>query len=332
LAEALNGIPDEVCFYGVASRNLEKAEAFKEKWGAQIAYGSYEELASDSNIDLIYIATPHSEHYKNAKLCLMNKKNILVEKAFCGNRAQAQEVIELGKKNNLLVAEAMWTRYQPCKDVVKQLLDSGIIGEPSYLEADFSMTCRGIERLEKPELAGGALLDVGIYPLTTAAMYFGYDIKSVSVNCTLNEYGVDLNEEIIFTYEDDKKAKLKAAFGSSADSNYAKIVGSRGYILFEPTNAPETAFVYDNNGKLIKTCDMSFLVNGYEYQVLECKEAVLNNQIETKSMPHKETIRMMGIMDSIREYMGVKYPWESDRDRVHPDLEVWGKNNIYLNN
>ncbi len=323
MAEAVNGLGEEATLYGVASRSLEKAKAFAKTYGVKKAYGSYEELAKDDRVDLIYIATPHSEHYQNAKLCIENGRNCLVEKAFCGNLTQTRELIRLAKEKRVLLAEAMWTRYQPSKDIIREVLESGMIGTPQSLIADFSISARGIERLEKPELAGGALLDLGIYSLTVPAMYFGTEIKGLSVGIKKNEYGVDMEDEILMEYKDGKTARVLTGFGG-ADSNYAKITGDAGSIVFGPINVPRTLERLDAEGNCISKEELPIRINGYEYQVLECKEAILRGETETKSMPLSETIRMMGWMDSIRDYADVAYPFEEKKDRSHPDLEVWG--------
>lgn len=329
MAAAVNGIPEDAKLYAVASRSLEKAREFAEKWGVEKAYGSYEEMVKDDNIDLIYVATPHSEHYKNTKLCLENGRNCLVEKAFCANRAQAQELIEIARDKKLLLAEAMWTRYQPNQNTIRKVLTDGELGILHYMEADFSINIRGVDRLEKPELAGGALLDLGVYSLTTALMYFGTDLERVRANTVRNDRGVDLSDDITFIYKDKKMAKITCSFDYQGRSNYAKIVGDKGFMTFAPINAPTELKIYDVDGRLVREEEMGFIANGYEYQVLECRDAILAGEIETKSMPHSETLRLMGWMDSIRQHGGVFYPFETEEDRKHSDLEVWGIENAY---
>lgn len=328
MATALKGIADDTVMYAVASRSLEKAEAFREKWGFEKAYGSYEELAKDANVDLIYVATPHSEHYKNTKLCLENGRNCLVEKAFCGNLKQSLELIELAKEKKLLLAEAMWTRYQPSKDAVYALLKEGIIGKVHYLESDFSVPIPGVERMVNPALAGGALLDLGVYSLTVPAMYLGTDIAKVQVSAVLTDTGVDATNVVTLTYKDGTMARAKSSFVDPM-SNYAKIVGDKGYMTFGPINVPDGVNVYDVNGNLIRRVETPYIANGYEYQVLECKKAIEQGELETKSMPWSETIRLMGWMDSIRNHMGVVFPFETKEDITLDDKQVWGIENAF---
>jgi len=329
MSEAVKGIPNEAKLYAVASRSLEKAQAFADKWGIEKAYGSYEELAADDNIDLIYVATPHSEHYKNTKLCLEKGRNCLVEKAFCGNLAQTKELLKLAKEKNLLLAEAMWTRYQPSYNFIKGIMDIGMIGNVNYCESDFSVQIRGVERIEKPELAGGALLDLGIYSLTVPAMYFGHDIEAITTDCEMTELGVDLTDEIWFTYKNGNKAKIMTSFDAKENSNYAKFVGDKGWLKFGPINNPDYLEIYDEKDKLIDRHDIKCLVNGYEYEVLSCRKALIEGAKEVPELPHSEICRIMGWMDSIRNHIGMVYPFETKEDINHSDMEVWGVEDIY---
>jgi len=329
MAKAVKGIADKACLYAVASRSLEKAQAFAEKWNVEKAYGSYEEMAADSEIDLVYVATPHSEHYKNSKLCLENGRNCLVEKAFCGNLVQTKELLKLAKEKNLLLAEAMWTRYQPSYGLIKGILESGVIGKVTYCEADFGTQSRGMERMEKPELAGGALLDLGIYSLTVPAMYFGHDIEKITTNCELTDLGVDLRDDIRFYYKNGNEARVMCTFDAPKYSNYAKFVGDKGSIVFGPINVPTELTVYDNDGKEVSKQDIPLLVNGYEYEVLSCRQALIDGATEVPEFPHSEICRMMGWMDSIRNHIGMVYPFETAEDIKISDEDAWGVADIY---
>ncbi len=327
MAKALAGIQEYVCMYAVASRTFDKARDFADKWGFEKAYGSYEELAKDDKADLIYIATPHSEHFQNAKLCLLNGRNCLVEKAFCANRKQAEEIVAIAKDRNLYLAEAMWTRYLPSKAEIISVLSSGVIGTVKSAEADFSVPIMGVERLANPALAGGALLDLGVYPLTVMAMYLTGSISTVSIESVLTERGVDACDSVTFTYSDGITAKVSCSF-VNGPSNYARITGDKGYIEWSPINAPETIGVYDACGKLIKGIDVKHIVNGYEYEILESRKRILDGHIEAASMPLSETLRIMGRMDSIRRHIGMTYPFETMEDITYSDKILWGTDDI----
>jgi len=328
MATALAGIKDEVRLYAVASRSYDKAKAFAEKWGFDKAYGSYGELAKDEAVDLIYVATPHSEHFANTMLCLENGRNCLVEKAFCGNKVQAEKLIETARAKKLLLAEAMWTRYQPSRKVINNIIADGKIGKVSYVESDFSVPIPGVERMVNPALAGGALLDLGVYSLTVPAMFVGTDVLKVREEIIKAETGVDKTTTVYLTYKNGVIAKAKCSFVDS-ESNYAKIVGDKGYMVFGPINVPEKIEIFDNEGVLAETVIPEIRVNGYEYQVLECKQAILAGKTEPVSMPHSETLKIMGWMDSIRAHGGVIYPFETIEDITLDDEDVWGTKDAF---
>ncbi len=325
MAEALRGLGENFCFYAVASRSLEKAEAFRDKYGALIAYGSYEELLSDDEIDLVYIATPHSEHMRNALLCIDHNKNILVEKAFTANRTQAEAVYAAAEKKNIFVAEAMWTRYMPSRNIIGNILESGRIGRLKNLEADFSMPLLHIERLVNPALAGGALLDLGIYSITVPEMFFGDEYDSISIKSSLLHTGVDKTDTITYSYKDGRKAVVKCSC-EDENSNFARIEGDKGYIVFAPINNPENVKIYDADGKLSEQIEFPPQINGYEYEVIECSKMLEQDKAEPYSMPKEETLKMMGKMDSIRSHIGVFFPFERKSEVIHPDNEIWGEN------
>ena len=329
---ALKGIAgdNDLVMYAVASRSLDKASAFASEWGYSKAYGSYEELAADENIDLIYIATPHSEHYKNAKLCLEHGRNLLVEKAFTANLTQTKDLIRIAKENNCFLAEAMWTRYQPVKDTISGIISSGEIGQVHYVESDFSVPIIGVERLNNPALAGGSLLDLGVYSITIPAMYLGTDIKTVQIDSTLTESGVDATTVVKFTYSDGTMVRAKSSFVDPM-SNYAKFVGSKGYMTFGPINCPEYIKIFDVEGNLVRELATPSLVNGYEYEILESAECIRQGKKEADSITLDETVRIMGWMDYIRNKIGVIYPWETAEDITHDDMSIWGVDNVYSN-
>lgn len=328
MAEALTGISNEVTKYAVASRDIKKAEDFKEKWGFEKAYGSYEELAKDSEIDLIYIATPHSEHYKNAKLCLSEGRNCLVEKAFCGNLKQTRELLQLAKEKDVYLGEAMWTRYLPSKNIIQSVIDEGLIGSIKQIDTDFSVPIDA-DRMVNPTLAGGALLDLGVYSLTVPTLYIGTDIETIKVDSVLTDRGVDATDNMTLTYKNGIVVNAKCSFVENTGI-YGKIIGDKGYLYFEMLHVPSFVDVYDNEDTLVKHIDIKYIANGYEYEVLESKKQILEGKKEPVSMPWSETIRLMGWMDSIRNHIGVVYPFENKEDIVYSDKEIWGEDKAYI--
>ena len=172
MAKTVAGMKD-VENYAVAARRFERAQAFAEKYGFSKAYGSYEEMLADPQVDLVYIATPHSHHYLHAKMCLEAGKNVLCEKAFTVNADQARKLFALAKEKNLLITEAIWTRYMPSRKMIDDIISSGVIGEVTAVTANLNYAISEVERIRKPELAGGALLDVGVYTINFASMVLG---------------------------------------------------------------------------------------------------------------------------------------------------------------
>jgi predicted dehydrogenase len=297
--------------YGVASRSEDRARQFADEHGIKVAYTSYEEMVLDNKIDLIYIATPHSEHYANMKLCIENGKNVLCEKAFTANAAQAEEIINLAHEKGVFVTEAMWTRYMPMLTTIKGILSSGIIGEPVMLTANLAYNIAEVERIHNPALAGGALLDIGIYPINFAAMMFGKDIESIESSCIKMESGVDESESITIKYKDGKMAVLNATVNGISDRR-GTIYGENGFIVIENINNFESVTVYDSSYKPGKTVKAPKQISGYEYEVYSALKAIDKGELECWEMPHAETIRIMKLMDALRAEWGIVYPFENE--------------------
>lgn len=309
MAATIRQMP-QVTSWAVGSRTSEKAQAFADKYGFQKAYGSYEELVSDPEVELIYIATPHSHHYENIKLCLEHGKHVLAEKAFTQNAAQAREVIALAKKKGLLLAEAIWTRYMPMRKTLDDILQSGVIGKASSLYATLSYPISQNERLREPALAGGALLDLGVYPLNFASMVFGNDIEKLNATAVLTEKGVDGIVTAALTYRDGRMAVIHADFHAASNREGA-IYGDKGYILVRNINNCEGIWVFNQNHQLVASYDTPPQISGYEYEVEACMEAISQGLTECPQMPHAEILRIMELMDEIRRQVGVVYPNES---------------------
>ncbi len=308
MAATIKEMP-EVEAYAVASRSLEKAEKFAEQHGFEKTYGSYEEMVKDEAVDLVYVATPHSHHLEHGKLCARYGKNMLVEKAFTQNAGQAKELLELAKEKRVLAAEAIWTRYMPSRQMLLDVMESGIIGEIHSLHATLSYPVAHVERIRRPELAGGALLDLGVYPLNFAFMAFGDDVERIDASASLAETGVDMAVNMTLTYRDGKVASLFCD-ARVADNREGAIYGDKGYIMVQNINNCEKICVYDHSHELLKEISVPAQISGYEYEVLACMEAIQKGELECPQMPHKEIIRMMEVMDEVRAKIGVAYPNE----------------------
>lgn len=312
MAAALRGLKErgeEIEPYAVGARELSRAEAFAKEQGFEKAYGSYEELVSDPQVDLVYVATPHSHHYEHVRLAVEHGKNVLCEKAFTMNAAQAEELFALAAEKNVLLTEAIWPRYMPSRQMILDLIGSGVIGNVTSLSANLGYPLTHVERMTKPELCGGALLDLGVYPINFACMAFEGEISSVSSSCVKWETGVDAQNSMTLNFADGRMAVLYSSFLVQSD-RLGVINGDKGYMEVQNINNPEEIRIFDLNRICIRTIPVPEQINGYEYEVLACKEALENGWTECPQMPHAETVRMMKLMDSMRKSWGVVYPME----------------------
>ena len=300
-----------VTLYAVASRSLEKAEAFAKEHKAKKAYGSYAELVRDPAVDLVYIATPHSHHAEHAELCIQHAKPVLCEKAFTMNAAQAEKIIGLAQEKGVFLTEAIWTRYMPSRQIINDVIASGIVGAVKVLTANLSYEMTQKTRILEPALAGGALLDVGVYTLNFAAMHFGTDIKRVESSVQMTDRGVDGMESITIFYRDGKMAVLTAGMYTRSDRK-GIFYGERGYIVVENINNPQSISVFDSSDRLIKKIKVPRQISGYEYELLECERCLAAGKKESDSMPLSDTLFIMRQMDALRKDWGMAYPQEKN--------------------
>lgn len=308
LANTMNQMA-EVELYAVASRSLEKAHGFASQYGVQKAYGSYKEMVEDPVVELVYIATPHSHHCEHMKLCIEHGKHVLCEKSFTMNSRQAEEVRKMAQEKGVLVAEAIWTRYMPSRKMINDLVESGIIGKVSMLTANLCYVIHDKERIIRPELAGGALLDVGVYPLNFAMMHFGDRISKMESSVQYTETGVDGMETITLFYEDGRMASLTAGIYSRSDRK-GIIHGDKGYLVVENINNPQSISVFDTSDQLVKYLEVPQQISGYEYEIQECMDAIKAGKLECDAMPLADTVKVMEVMDELRRQWNLVYPGE----------------------
>ncbi len=299
----------EVEPYAVAARELSRAEEFAAQYGFAKSYGSYEQLLADPQVELVYIATPHSHHAQQALDCLAAGKHVLCEKAFTVNAQQAQQVLDTARQRQLLVAEAIWPRYMPMAKRLREVCDSGIIGRVHTLTADLGYNVLSRPRIHDPALAGGALLDVGIYPLTFASVAFGDDITSVASSAVMASTGVDAQNSIILTYADGRMAVLHSSV-TAISQRGGTLQGEGGFAVVENVNNYESIRVYDHRRELIAEYRQPKQITGFEYEVKACVEAIRAGRIECPQMPHERILGMMRLMDTIRGQWGLRYPFE----------------------
>lgn len=308
MAEAVDKL-EGVEAYAVASRNRERAQAFADQWGYEKVYGSYEEMLEDPQVELVYVATPHSHHYEHAKLCLEHGKHVLVEKAFTVNATQAEELIRIAEEKNLLLAEAIWTRYMPCRKMIDDIIESGVLGKVTSLTANLGYPLAEVERMQRPELAGGALLDLGVYPINFALMAFHGEVERIESTAVLTPEGVDCMNSMTLCFADGKMAVLHSNMLAAMDRS-GMIYGDEGYLKIYNINNCEKIVLYDKAWQPVRTYPVPEQINGYEYEVLACIKAIQEGKTECREMPHAETMRVMKIMDQMRGQWGVRYPFE----------------------
>lgn len=293
--------------YAIAARSLERAKALAYENGFSIAYGSYEALFEDKEVDLVYVASPHSHHYEHAKAALEHGKHVLCEKPMTVNEEQAKELFALAKERGLLLTEATWTRFMPFVPALQEVLKSGVIGDVKTLTCAFGVPVAKKERIAQPELAGGALLDLGIYPLTMAAIALGQP-KEICGVCTKTELGVDAQNSISLSYESGAVACLTSGIHAQLD-NCAVLYGTRGKIVIDQFWHAEGFTVFPAEGEP-KTYSFPHDFTGYEYEVRCAAKAIAEGKTECPELPHEETLHILHQMDTLRKAWNITYPFE----------------------
>ena len=307
-AITLNGLTTCEC-YAIASRSLEKAASFAGKWNVAKAYGSYRELTADPDVDLVYVATPHSHHYAVTKEALLADKPCLVEKAFMANHREASEIVQLAHERKVFLAEAIWTRYQPAVTIVRDLISGGRIGTPRLVTATLGYSMGDKPRIMRPDLCGGALLDLGVYALNFARMFFDADIVSIESQCVKSQTGMDLTNAISLVLADGMLCNLQSSAACVGD-NIGVIAGTEGNLIIDNINNPQTITVNGPDRTYVETIRVPQQITGYEYQFLACRQALADGLLEPREMPHEETLYIMQLMDDLRRKWGVRYPMD----------------------
>ena len=290
----------------IGSRSLEKASAFAARFGIPRAYGSYSALLGDPEIDLVYIATPHSCHFEQAKDAILAGKPCLVEKSFMLNATEAAAILALAREKGVFVAEAMWTRYMPVRAMAREVLASGVIGKPMMVTATLAYNVSDKERILDPTLGGGALLDLGVYVLNFVRMYCDSPISQINTSCILAETGVDASEVVTMVLEDGTLASVQASAWSQGE-NQGIIAGTTGYLVFDDLINPTCLRICRKRHIIEKEIPVPQQITGFEYQFEACRKAILAGALEPGEMPHAETLYIMHLMDRLRTEWGVPF-------------------------
>ncbi|MFW9993530.1 MAG: Gfo/Idh/MocA family protein [Candidatus Odinarchaeota archaeon] len=295
----------------VGSRTRQTAEKFGDTYNISRRYYSYEELATDPDLDVIYIATPHNLHHENSMTCLEHGKAVLCEKPFTINAALARQVIKKARKKRLFLMEAMWTRFFPIHIELRRLLGKKTIGDVRMIMADFGFKgeINLDNRLYNPHLGGGALLDVGIYPVSLSSMVFGAPSRIASM-AHMTSTNVDEQIAVILGHGNGQLAVLTASIRTD-NQKEAYVIGTKGRIkIHSPWHCSEkmTLFI---SGKKEETIHLPYTANGYNYEAAEVMKCLNEGKIESDIMSLDETLVIMETMDRIRELIGLKYPMET---------------------
>lgn len=309
-ADAVNYVEDAE-LYACASRDHGRAKSFADKFGVEKYYDDYEALADDENVDVIYIASPMAQHYEQAKMCLSKGKNVLCEKTITLNGVQLAELIDIAEKNNVFFMEAMWTKFLPAFRQAKKWVAEGRIGTPKMIKADFSNLCpfNAEDRLFKSSLGGGCLLDLGVYPITFACDFLGYEPSEIISNAYIGKSNVDFDASIILKYK-DSFAHLTAGFDIECQ-NPAFIIGDKGRIRFGDWFFCTTeVMLYDDDGNLLEHFKKPHLKNGYEFEIMEVHECLKNGKKQSDINSLYHTTATMKIMDECRNQWGLKFDGE----------------------
>jgi predicted dehydrogenase len=293
----------------VGSRSRDTADAFAAAHNIPNAHASYEALVADPTVSVVYIATPHPFHADNARLALNAGKHVLVEKPFTLNAAEAREIVELAESKGLVIMEAMWTRWLPHMVRLREIIAAGTIGQVQSVFADHNqkLSSDPAHRMNSLELGGGALLDLGIYPVS-----FAWDIlgapDSIKAQATFTDTGVDRQTSILLGYASGAQAILQCALNTRGP-NVASVLGTEGWIEIAATFYTPTDFVvYNSEGDIIDGFEQSVVSRGMQYQAWEIERRITEGVTDSSVLLPAESVAIMETLDEVRAQIGLRYP------------------------
>lgn len=313
-ATGLSVLPDAE-LVAVGSRNSETAAAFGAQFDVPHPHASYMDLAADPDVDVVYIATPHTYHRDNTLLCLNAGKAVLCEKPFAINARETKQMLALAREKGLFLMDAVWTRFLPLMVRLRELLSDGVIGEVRMLHADFGFrtSFNPESRAFNPQLGGGGLLDVGIYTVQLASMIFGSPPQQIAAMAHLGETGVDEQAALLFGYDSGQLAQLSCAVRTTTHHE-ASIFGTAGRIRLHPAWWRGTALsiYHQPNPEPEQILTLPLQGNGYNYEAAAVMNCMRQGKLESAIMPLDETLQLMATLDAIRAQWGLTYPMETD--------------------
>lgn len=308
-AEGVKTIKDAE-IYAIASSSQKRADAFAKKFKVSKAYNSYENLVADTDIDAVYISSLHHQHFAHSMLALEAGKPVLCEKPMTVNAAETRKLIETAREKKLFLMEALWTRFLPIYNHIRQWLDEGLIGEIKMMTSTFGFRAERNEkgRLLDPNLAGGTLLDIGIYPLAVSELVMGKFPQSFNVHALIGKTGVDELLSVTMVYKNGVISQFTSTFLAHNQNDFF-IYGTKGHIRIHPNFWGSTQATL-TIGKKEKRVSAPFKASGFEYQTKEAMRCIRAGLLESPTVSHDYTISMMTLMDDIRAEIGLKYPFE----------------------
>ena len=299
----------EAEIYAAASRNLEKAKGFSKEYNIPNAFGSYKELLECKEVDVVYIATPHTSHCELSIMAMEHGKHVLCEKPMGINRVEVEKMIAAAIQNKVFLMEALWSRFNPSIRKVKQMVDSGDIGPLAYLHADFAFYALDRDfngRVLNPELAGGSLLDIGIYPIFLAYLLLGKPDQILSTS-NFHDNGAEVQTSMIFNYP-KAQAILYSGFTSRSEMK-AEISGEKGTIFIPPRWHEAQGYTVERNGEK-EVFSMPTTGRGYFYEIKEVHDCLDQGKLESSLWSHRNSRDLISLMDTVRKQNGITFPFE----------------------
>lgn len=305
-AKALEVIPNAT-LYAVASSNIERARSFAQELECELVYSDYQSLIDNPKVDAIYIANPHRFHYDSVKKCLLAGKPVLCEKPITVNEAQVRELVELAQKHQVFLMEAVWTRFLPIWQQVSTWLSEQRIGDLRLMSSSFAFNVPRdkSDRLLNNDLAGGALLDMGIYNLTMSQFIMQREPSSIVSNGLIGETNVDERTSVILDY-DGIGSQFTCGLNAKLDNNFT-IFGSNGSIIIDSMFWAATRAVLCVDGEEDVVIEMPFRATGFEYQIEEVMSCIAQGKLQSEVISWQDSINTMKVMDEIRHQIGLEY-------------------------
>jgi predicted dehydrogenase len=299
---------ENVELYAVASRDPDRSKKFATDLGFKKSYGSYEELAEDDSVDIIYIASPHSHHYEHTMLCLKNRKAVICEKALALDSTEVNEMISEAVKQNVFLMEALWPPFQPMYRKTKDILLNGEVGRLIHLDARFSFQApfNPADRKFNLALGGGSLLDIGIYPVIDALNFLGVP-EEINAKATFSETGSEDSISIIFRYNDGRMATLYSSFLTQGGIG-CDLMCENGNLLFSRERDMSQQLIVDIRGKESEKYSLLPVGMGYQYEATEVMKCLDEGKIESEIVPHSFSRDLMKTLDMIRKEAGIVFP------------------------